>query len=376
MHIKKTRTASVAAGLVVFALAATACGSAGSGSKSSSSGSTAASGGNGASGSAIRIGLLLPESKTTRYEAFDKPLIEQKIQELAPGANVDYYNAGQDATTQQQQVDTALTKGDKVLILDAVDAKSIQSSVEKANAAGVKVVAYDRLAQGPVDAYVSFDNQKVGQLQGQALLTALGGDTTTKQIVMINGSPTDPNAAQFKAGAMSVLNGKVKIGREYDTPNWDPNTANQEMSGAISALGAQNINGVYSANDGMAAGIATALSAASMSVPLTGQDAQLDAIQRILINTQTMTVYKAYKPEAQAAATMAVKLAQGQTLPSDVVPTTVTNGSGHNVPAQLLTPVVVDKSNIKTTVVQDGLYTTAQICTPQYAAACKSAGLT
>jgi D-xylose transport system substrate-binding protein len=377
VHIKNTRTASVAAGLVVVALAATACGSAGSSNKNnSSSGSTAASGGNGASGSAIRIGLLLPESKTTRYEAFDKPLIEQKIQQIAPGANVDYYNAGQDATTQQQQVDTALTKGDKVLILDAVDAKSIQSSVEKANAAGVKVVAYDRLAQGPIDAYVSFDNNKVGQLQGTALLNALGNNAASMQIVMINGSPTDPNAAQFKAGAMSVLNGKVKIGREYDTPNWDPNTANQEMAGAISALGAQNINGVYSANDGMAAGIATALAAASMSVPLTGQDAQLDAIQRILVNTQTMTVYKAYKPEAEAAATMAVTLAQGKPLPADVVPTTVTNGSGHNAPAKLLTPVVVDKSNIKTTVVQDGLYTTAQICTPQYAAACKSAGLT
>lgn len=378
VHIKNSRTATVAVGLAAVTLVASACGSAkSSSSNNSSSGSSGASGAatGGATGGAVKIGLLLPESKTTRYEAFDKPLIEAQIQALAPGATVDYYNAGQDATVQQTQVDTALTKGDKVLILDAVDSKSIQASVQKAHDAGVKVVAYDRLAQGPVDAYVSFDNNKVGQLQGTALLAALGSTAADDTIVMINGSPTDPNAGQFKAGAMSVLNGKVKIGREYDTPNWDPNTANQEMSGAITALGAPTIKGVYSANDGMAAGIATALAASNISVPLTGQDAQLDAIQRILGGTQTMTVYKAYKPEADAAGQMAVDLAQGKTLPPDVVPTTSTSGSGQSVPSNLLTPVVVDKSNIKTTVVQDGLYTVAQICTPQYAAACKSAGL-
>ncbi|MEK9520940.1 substrate-binding domain-containing protein [Streptomyces venezuelae] len=323
----------------------------------------------------VRIGLLLPESKTTRYEKFDRPYIEAKIKELAPGAQIDYYNAAESATTQQQQVNTALAKGDKVLILDAVDAKSIQSSVQKAHDAGVKVVAYDRLAQGPVDSYVSYDNRKVGELQGQALLDALGDKAGSGEIVMHNGSPTDPNAAEFKAGAHSVLDGKVKIGKEYDTPNWDPNNANQQMSGAISALGKDKIVGVYSANDGLAAGIATALKAAGMNVPLTGQDAQLDAIQRILLGTQTITVMKPYKPEADIAATMAVDFAGGKPLPADLVPTTVTSGSGQKVPANLLTPVVVDKTNIKDTVVKDGLYTVQEICTPTYAAACKEAGL-
>lgn len=323
----------------------------------------------------VKIGLLLPESKTTRYEKFDRPYIEAKIKELAPDAQIDYYNAAESPTTQQQQVNTALAKGDNVLILDAVDAKSIQSSVEKANAAGVKIVAYDRLAQGPVDAYVSYDNKKVGQLQGQALLDALGDKANSGQIVMHNGSPTDPNAAEFKAGAHSVLDGKVKIGKEYDTPNWDPNNANQQMSGAIAALGKDNIVGVYSANDGLAAGISTALKAAGMSVPLTGQDAQLDAIQRILNGTQTITVEKPYKPEADIAATMAVDLAEGKALTKDLIPTTVTSGSGEKVPATLLTPVVVTKDNIDDTVVKDGLYTVKEICTPAYAAACKQAGL-
>lgn len=323
----------------------------------------------------VKIGLLLPESKTTRYEKFDRPYIEAKIKELAPGAQIDYYNAAESATTQQQQVNTALAKGDKVLILDAVDAKSIQSSVQKARDAGVKVVAYDRLAQGPVDSYVSYNNRKVGELQGKALLDALGSKAKSGEIVMHNGSPTDPNAAEFKAGAHSVLDGKVKIGKEYDTPNWDPNNANQQMSGAISALGKNKIVGVYSANDGLAAGIATALKSAGINVPLTGQDAQLDAIQRILLGTQTITIEKPYKPEADIAAAMAVDLAQGKDLPKSLTPTTVTSGSGEKVPARLLTPVVVNKDNIKDTVVKDGLYTVKEICTPTYADACKKAGL-
>ncbi|MFI6846419.1 substrate-binding domain-containing protein [Kitasatospora sp. NBC_00085] len=364
------RRALAAAAVVSVGVGLTSCGSA-----KQSTGSTSSGSASGTSVGAVKIGLLLPETKTTRYEQFDRPLIEQKIKELAPDAQIDYYNANQDATTQQTQVDTALTKGDKVLILDPVDSKSIQSSVQKAHDAGVKVVSYDRLAQGPVDTYVSFDNHKVGQLQGQALVAAVGDKAGAGQIIMINGSPTDPNAADFKAGAHSAIDGKLKIGKEYDTPQWDPNTANQEAAAGITAIGANNVVGIYSANDGMAAGVATAQKAAGINVPLTGQDAQLDAIQRILINTQTMTIYKPFKPEADAAAEMAVGLASGASLNPSVVPTTATNGSNNKTLANLITPIVVNKDNIKTTVVQDGLYTVAQICTPDYAAACTAAGL-
>lgn len=167
----------------------------------------------------------------------------------------------------------------------------------------------------------------------------------------------------------------MKIGKEYDTPNWDPNNANQQMAGAISALGKDKIVGVYSANDGLAAGIATALKASGINVPLTGQDAQLDAIQRILAGTQTITVEKPYKPEADTAAAIAVDLAQGKDIPKSLTPETVTSGSGEKVPAKLLTPVVVDKDNIKDTVVKDGLYSVEEICTPNYADACEKAGL-
>ncbi|MFJ4676993.1 MULTISPECIES: sugar ABC transporter substrate-binding protein [unclassified Kitasatospora] len=366
MHTGLRRIA-VAATAATLAVGLAACGSA-----KQSSGS---SGSSGSANQAVKIGLLLPESKTTRYEQFDRPLIEAKIKSLAPDAQIDYYNANQDATQQQTQVDTALTKGDQVLILDAVDSKAIQSSVQKAHDAGVKVIAYDRLAQGPVDAYVSFDNHKVGELQGEALVTAVGDKAGSGQIIMINGSPTDPNAADFKAGAHSAIDGKLKIGKEYDTPQWDPNTANQEAAAAITAIGAPNVVGVYSANDGMAAGIATALKAANLNVPLTGQDAQLDAVQRILAGTQTMSIYKPYKPEADAAGEMAVQFAQGQSLGSSLKPTTSTNGSGTKVDSLLIAPVVLTKDNIKSTVIADGLYTAQQICTPDYASACQAAGI-
>ncbi|MGW2545553.1 substrate-binding domain-containing protein, partial [Kitasatospora sp. NPDC001574] len=133
--------------------------------------------------------------------------------------------------------------------------------------------------------------------------------------------------------------------------------------------------GVYSANDGMAAGIATALKAAGLSVPLTGQDAQLDGVQRILVGTQTMSIYKPFKPETDATAQIAVAFAQGRTPDPALLPTTVTNGSGNSVPANLITPIVLTKDNIKTTVVADGLYTPQQICTADYAAACAEAGI-
>lgn len=375
MSIRLRRVLAVTA-VVSLGLGAASCGSAKqSSSGGSSAGAASASGGSAAAVGAVRIGLLLPETKTTRYEQFDRPLIEKKIKELAPDAQIDYYNANQDATLQQTQVDTALTKGDKVLILDAVDSKSIQSSVQKAHDAGVKVLAYDRLAQGPADAYVSFDNRKVGELQGQALVAAVGDKANAGEIFMINGSPTDPNAADFKAGAHSAIDGKLKVGKEYDTPQWDPNTANQEAAAAITAIGAANVVGAYSANDGMAAGVATALKAAGLSVPLTGQDAQLDGIQRIVAGSQTMTVYKPLKPETDSAGQIAVALASGKPLDSSLVPTTVTNGSGNKVPANLLTPIVVTKDKVKDTVIADGFYTVAQICTPDYAAACKAAGI-
>ena len=367
------KRAATATAVVSLVLAAAACGKAGS---SSSSSSASAGGGGGSAASATgSIGLLLPENTTTRYEQFDKPLFEAKVKALAPNVEVKYANAGSSPQVQAQQATTMINSGVKVLVVDAQDSAQIKSSVDAAKAKGIKVVAYDRLAQGPVDAYVSFDNMKVGQLQGQGLLKVMGAKATpSAKLVEIDGDSADPNAADFKSGFQGVVKGKLDIA--YDaTGLWNPTVAAQKATAAINQLGASNIAAFYSANDGMASGIATSMKNAGLSgLPLTGQDAQLDAIQRIVAGTQSFTIYKAYKPEAEAAAELAVNLLTGQSI-SSVATATKTNGSGNSVPSDLLTPVLVDKTNIKTTVVQDGLWSVSQICTAQYAAACKSAGL-
>lgn len=369
MNTRMRRTAvAIAAGAMAVSLAA--CGSAAeSGDKSESSDSAAKK------GDAIKVGLLLPENQTARYEKFDKPLIEKKVKELTNNkAEVVYANAKQDASLQNQQVDTMVTNKVDVLILDAVDAKAIAGSVKKAKDAGIPVVAYDRLAEGPIDAYTSFDNVTVGKTQGEALLEALGDKAKDGQIVMMNGSSTDPNAAQFKEGAHSALDGKVKVGREYDTKEWKPENANANMEGAISALGKDKIVGVYSANDGMAGGIITALKAAGIKVPVTGQDAELAGVQRIVTGEQFMSVYKPYAPEAEAAAEMAVALAQGKSLDS-VAKDTVDSPTTKGVPSVLVPVVSLTQENINDTVIKDGVYTVEEICTGKYKAACDKLGL-
>jgi D-xylose transport system substrate-binding protein len=366
MMTGRWRRLAVAGGLTL-ALAAAAC--------STSNDSNTSGGGGQSTDNGFKIGLLLPESKTTRYEAFDKPYMEAKLKELCPKCEILYQNADQDSAKQQSQAEAMLTQGAKVLILDAVDASAAAAIVSNAKGQNVPVVAYDRLAKGPIDYYVSFNNKKAGQVQGQALLDALtkGGDPKRGQIVMINGSPTDPNAADFKAGAHSVLDGKVNIGKEYDTPDWSPDKAQQEMEQAITALGRDKIIGVYAANDGTAGGAIAAMKGGGFTTipPTTGQDAELAAVQRIVAGDQYMTVYKAIKPEAEISAAMAIAAATGQSYSGETT-TTADNGT-KDVTAVLLTPVAVTKNNIMDTVVKDGLYTVAQICTPQFASACAAA---
>ncbi|MFD5652725.1 MULTISPECIES: sugar ABC transporter substrate-binding protein [unclassified Streptomyces] len=365
------RRAAVAVATTAMAVSLAACGSAKESDGGSDSSDSAAK-----KGDDIKVGLLLPENQTARYEKFDKPMIEKKVKELTNNkGEVVYANAKQDASLQNQQVDTMITNKVDVMIVDAVDYKAIAGSVKKAHDAGIKVVAFDRLAEGPIDAYTSFDNVTVGKTQGEALLKALGDKAKDSQIVMMNGSSTDPNAAQFKEGAHSVLDGKVKIGREYDTKEWKPENANANMQAAISALGKDNIDGVYSANDGMAGGSITALKRAGIAdIPVTGQDAELAGVQRIVTGEQYMSVFKSYPKEAETAAEMAVALAKGESLDSianDKVDSATTKG----VPAVIVPVVSLTKDNIKETVIKDGFYTIDEICTDKYKAACDKIGL-
>ena len=304
-----TVIALLATGAIAFG--ASACGGDDNSAASSDTSGAAASGGG-------KIALLLPETQNARYETKDRPLFTAKVKELCPDCEVLYSNADQDAAKQQQQAEAALTNGAKVLVLDAVDAASTGAIVAQANAKGVPVFAYDRAIPGKGVAYYnSYDNAKVGELQGDGpARQAQGGRQRDGTIVMINGAPTDNNAKLFKKGAHSVFDtSTLKIGAEYDAPNWLPAEAQTFMDQAITKLGKNGFVGVYSANDGLAGGIIAAEKAAGIDPstrPTTGQDAELAAIQRILAGEQFMTVYKAIKPQAEDAATIAVELAAGQ----------------------------------------------------------------
>lgn len=375
MFTTRLPTALTVGALLVAGVGLSACGGGDNNNETTGTGANAPSG----QANAKTIALLLPESKTTRYESQDRPGFTAELKRLCPDCKLIYANADQDAAKQQSQAEAAITNGADVMVLDPVDAESAGAIVTRAKQSDIPVVSYDRLIQNAdIDYYVSFDNVQVGKLQGNALIKALT-PAKGKTIVMINGSPTDSNAAQFKKGALSVLQPSgVDIAKQYDTPDWSPDKAQTEMEQAITAIGASKIDGVYAANDGTAGGAIAAMKGAGMNpskVPTTGQDAELAGIQRIVAGEQYMTVYKAPKPETQAAAQLAFALSQGQPAPKGLINGTTNNGK-KDVPSVLLKPVAVTKDNVKSTVVADGIYTVNQICTPQYADACKAVGLT
>ena len=301
-----------------------------------------------------------------------------------------YSNANQDASQQQSQMEAALTDGADVVVLDPVDSASAASMVQLAKQQDVPVVSYDRLILDTPDvaAYVSFDNVKVGQLQGEALSKKLADDGNPNgPIVRINGSPTDNNAKLFGEGAASAFSqAGVQVAKEYDTPDWSPDQAQTEMDQAITALGKTGFKGVYAMNDGTAGGAIAAMEAAGVdptTVPTTGQDAELDAVQRILAGSQFMTVYKATKPEAETSAKIAVALAKGDPIPTGlIVQQTKTNNGSTDVPSFLLTPQAADKTNMKSVtyggqplIGADGYWTADQVCTAQFQSACQAAGI-
>jgi len=353
--------------------------------------------GGGGGGGGPKIALLLPESKTTRYEAHDHPEFEAAVKNACSNCDIIYSNANQDASQQQSQMEAALTDGADVVVLDPVDSTSAASMTQLAKQQNVPVVSYDRLILDSPDvaAYVSYDNVKVGQLQGETLANKLAADGNTNgPIVRINGSPTDNNAKLFGEGAASAFTkAGVQVAKEYDTPDWSPDQAQTEMDQAITALGKTGFKGVYAMNDGTAGGAIAAMQAAGVdpkTVPTTGQDAELEAVQRILSGDQYMTVYKATKPETLTAATIAVALAHGKPIPTTGLPVseTKTNNGTTDVPSFLLTPVAVTKdggagtSSVSSAeyggqklVGPDGYWTPAQICTAQFQSACQAAGV-
>ena len=337
------------------------------------SGTTAAKPGD--SGKSATIGLLLPETKTARYEAHDKPIFQAKVKELCPSCKQLYQNASQDAQKQLAQAEAMLAADVDVLVLDAVDVGSVGPIIKQAKQKDVPVIAYDRLiSDEEIAYYVSFDNVRQGRIQAQTLVDKIGAG---KPIVQINGAPTDPSAGDYKKGAHQVFDEKMKIAKEYDTPDWSPDKAQREMEQAITALGKGGFAGVYSANDGMASGAIAAMKGAGIDPktrPVSGGDAELAAIQRIVAGEQYSTIYLTINKQAEVSAELAVALALGKPVPKGLLNAKTDNGA-LQVPSVLLTPVSVTRENIQDTVVKDGFYKVSEICTGAYAAGCKEIGL-
>jgi D-xylose transport system substrate-binding protein len=353
------------------ALVVTACGSDDNNSGSSSTSGTAT-----AAAKAGKVGVLLPDSKSSvRWETVDRPFLKKAFE--AAGVDADIQNAEGDKSTQQQQAEQMITNGAKVLLLVNLDSGSGAAIEANANSRGVKVIDYDRLTLGgSADYYVSFNNVKVGELQGQGLDKCLG-TSGGKNIVFLNGSPTDNNATLFKQGAHSVLDPKIDDGTykkvaEQDVPDWDNQKALTIFEQMLQKQG-NKIDGVLAANDGLGNAAVSALKARKLKqIPVTGQDATLQGVQNVLTGDQCMTVYKPIAQEADAAAKLAIALAKGQT---PAAPSDTTNNQKKDVPSVLLTPVGVTKDTVKDYTKEVDFPKPEEICAGKVAEACSANGV-
>jgi D-xylose transport system substrate-binding protein len=355
----------------VAALALVACGD----DEESGDGGSADGGGGGT------IAFLLPETQTARYEALDRPLFEAKVEELCPDCDILYQNADQDPAKQQQQVEAAVTEGVDVMVLDPVDSTTAGALAERAAQAGIPVISYDRLIldTDALDYYVAFDSLEVGRQQGEALAEELDAAGSPEgPIVKINGDPKDNNATLFDQGSDEALEeAGVEVAAEFDTPDWLPENAQRQMEQAITSVGKEEIKGVYAANDGTAGGAIAAMKGNGMDpteIPVTGQDAELTAVQRIVAGEQFMTVYKPIQPLAEAAAELAVAVAQGEEPSSDLVTSETDNGA-EAVPTAVIETIAVTQENVADTIVADEVYPVDEICAGQYQKACQDAGI-
>jgi D-xylose transport system substrate-binding protein len=343
-------------------------GGAGNGSTGSSAGATAG-----------KVGVILPDTKSSaRWETADLKYLKEAF--AAAGVEADIQNAQGDKTTFQTIADGMISSGVKVLMIVNLDSGTGKAVLDKAKGSGIATIDYDRLTlNGGADYYVSFDNVKVGELQGQGLVDCLTANKATKPaIAELNGSPTDNNATLFKQGYDSVLQPKFDSGEytkadDQSVPDWDNAQAGTIFEQMLTKN--PNIKGVLAANDGLGNAAIAVLKKNKLNgqVPVTGQDATTQGLQNILAGDQCMTVYKAIKKESDAAAELAIAIAKGQK-PTTATGTITDPESKKTVASVLLTPVSITKANVKD-VVTDGFVTAAELCKAPYEAACKEAGI-
>jgi len=351
------------------------------------SGSMAACGGDsgedtgsgGTSGSSVgKVGVILPDTASSQRWGSDDPKFLKAAFDAA-GVPVDIQNAQGDKSQFQTIADGMISSGVKVLMIVNLDSGTGKAVLDKAKSAGIATIDYDRLTlNGGAQYYVSFDNVAVGKLQGEGLVKCLTDMKATKPVVAeLNGSPTDNNATLFKEGYDSVLDPKYKSGDyvkgpDQSVPDWDNAQAGTIFEQMLTEK--RDIKGVLAANDGLGNAAISVLKKNKLNgkVPVTGQDATVQGLQNILAGDQCMTVYKAIKQEADAAADLAISLAKGEK--KSVTQSIKDPESGQDVPSVLLTPKAIYKENVKD-VVADGFVTKDQLCTGDFAKLCTDNGV-
>jgi len=327
-------------------------------------------GGGGGDASSAKIAFLMPDIASTRYELYDSPLFKAKMKQLCPDCEVIYQNANADASRQQQQANSALAQGVKAIVIDPVDSTAAASIVNTARSQGVPIIAYDRpIPDTPADYYISFDNEKIGASIGKSLVDHLKKTGAQGGILEVNGSPTDAAAGLIKKGIHSAIDDSgFELLAEYDTPDWAPAKAQDWVSGQITRFGPQ-IVGVVAANDGTGGGAIAAFKAAGVTTvpPVTGNDFEVAAAQRIVAGLQYNTISKPIKIVAEAAAEVAYQFVKGE---KPAGKTTL-----FDTPSELFEPTVVTLDNIADVLSKSDQIKVSEVCTGEYQAACTQHGI-
>ena len=366
------RSFGAIAGLAAAGLLLAACGGSGGDAASSSAAPTSAAPESSSAEPApepvaAKVGVILPDAASSaRWETADRPFLEQAFQ--AAGVEYDIQNANGDKAKFATIADQMLASGINVLMLVNLDSPSAAAVIAKADAQGVPTIDYDRLTLGGgAQYYVSFDNVAVGTKIGEGLVTCMQNNgNDAGPVVLLNGSPTDNNATLFKEGYEKVItDAGYTVAADQSVPDWDNTKAGTIFEQIYTEVGGDLI-GVASANDGLGGAAIAVLERNGVAgeIPVTGQDATDEGLQRVLLGTQCMTVYKAIKAEAEAASALAVALAKGEIPTADGLATgsVVDSETGNTVKAVLLEPVSVFPENVKD-VIADGFTTYDRVCT-------------
>ncbi|PPK64628.1 substrate-binding domain-containing protein [Actinokineospora auranticolor] len=360
--------------LLVTALTLSACGANQAAEPENPGGTTGSGGG-------IKVGVILPETATSaRWESFDKPMLRAAM--AAVGLDADIQNAQGDVQKFSTLADGMISQGVQVLVIAAINSEVGGSVADKARARGIPTIDYDRLnLGGGSDYYVSFDNVKVGELQGKGLVDALKGKVGA-QVIEIEGAPTDNNATLFHDGQQNVLgplytSGALKLVRSQPIDGWDNQRGGLTFEQILTGNGGK-VDGVVAANDGLAGAVITVLRKNGLNgkVPVTGQDATADGLMAVLRGDQYMTVFKPIREEAESAAKLAAALAKGDTVAADKVATDTSDDpkGKRQVKSVLLEPQLTTKDNVKA-VVEQGYVKAADICGGDLAATCAQLGI-